>query len=277
VPTDFLKQAAMGSIRLMAGALLLGACIAVVLLGIGDANSPPEGTSEGTSKWTDNTNAVGTRGAGGSEETTTGAANGAGRGRYDAETVVKEVLDGDSLKIEPAVKGKEDVRLLGVDAPEVEGSGSGEKAQPYGGEAANFTRTVLEGEEVGLEFDVAAVLTDDDGDQLLVAYVYPRGEEMFNEDLLELGYAQVYSVPSLTRYEGRFEAAQAEAREARLGIWGLPKREQCELDDRGNGIGVGTPGCVAAPETTPTPDATATPGATATGTATATATPGGSP
>jgi hypothetical protein len=60
---------------------------------------------------------------------------------------------------------------------------------------------------------------------------------MFNETLLEEGYAQVYTVRPNDRYEDRFEEAQDAAQEADLGIWGLSSSEQALLADRGNGIG----------------------------------------
>ena len=92
-----------------------------------------------------------------------------------------------------------------------------EEVEPYGPEASDYTSNELEGEEVELEFDAER---KDQHDRLL-AYVYPVGEEMFNEDLLESGHAQLYTVPPNDKYEGRFEAAQDEAREIELGIWGL--------------------------------------------------------
>ena len=66
---------------------------------------------------------------------------------------------------------------------------------------------------------------------------------MFNEALVEEGLAQAYPYEPNTRYEGRFAAAQREARAAGLGIWDLTLAKQCQLADRGNGIGEGTPGC----------------------------------
>jgi micrococcal nuclease len=60
---------------------------------------------------------------------------------------------------------------------------------------------------------------------------------MFNETLLEEGYAQVYTVSPNDRYEDRFEEAQDAAQEAEIGIWGLSSSEQDLLADRGNGIG----------------------------------------
>jgi hypothetical protein len=58
------------------------------------------------------------------------------------------------------------------------------------------------------------------------------------------GLAQAYPYePNTTRYEGRFAAAQEQARAAGIGIWGLSLNQQCLLADRGNNIGEGTPGC----------------------------------
>ena len=65
----------------------------------------------------------------------------------------------------------------------------------------------------------------------------------FNETLLKQGYAQLYVVPPNERYEAAFSQAQDQARAAQRGIWSLPKTQQCELADRDNGIGEGSPGC----------------------------------
>jgi Staphylococcal nuclease homologue len=59
----------------------------------------------------------------------------------------------------------------------------------------------------------------------------------FNETLLRQGYAQLYIVSPNDRYEARFRQAQDHAKWVHRGIWGLPKNQQCELANRGNGIG----------------------------------------
>jgi micrococcal nuclease len=171
-------------------------------------------------------------------------------GRYDAVATVSRVVDGDTVEIDPAVDGNDEVRLIGVDTPET--VDPGEDVEPYGPESSNYATSVLEGEEVELEFDEER--TDQYG--RLLAYVYPAGDEMFNGDLVEGGYAQVYTVEPNARYEERFRALQEEARDAEIGIWGLSEDEQCELADRGNGIGEGTPGCDDGqePEPKPLPD-----------------------
>ncbi len=131
------------------------------------------------------------------------------------------------MEISPRVRGNDTVRLIGVDAPE--------RGQPLYAEAAAFAEENLEGERVTLELDVEE---EDDYGRLL-AYAYLPDGPMFNEALVREGYAQVAAFPPNTRYLGRFETAQEEARGAGRGIWGLPEAERCELRDRGNGIGGG--------------------------------------
>ena len=149
---------------------------------------------------------------------------------YDETVTVERIVDGDTIRIDPAVDDIDEVRLIGIDTPETKDPDC--DVQPYGPEALTFTRDELQGEEVGLEFDEDRV---DRYDRLL-AYVY-LDDEMFNETLLEEGYAQVYIVSPNDRYEERFEEAQEAAQDEELGIWGLASSEQDQLADRGNGIG----------------------------------------
>jgi micrococcal nuclease len=151
---------------------------------------------------------------------------------------VRRVIDGDTIEVNPPLSWTEDVRLLGVDTPET--VDPGEPVEPYGPEASAFTKQQLEGERVTLIFDQEK--RDQYGRAL--AYVRIGGQsETFNETLLKQGYAQLYVVPPNDRFEARFSQAQDQARQAQRGIWGLPKDQQCELADRGNGIGEGSPGC----------------------------------
>ena len=152
---------------------------------------------------------------------------------------VSRVVDGDTIEVSPAVDGIEDVRLIGIDTPE---TSSGE--EPLGPQASAFTTDSLAGREVALEFDEERV--DQYGRAL--AYVWIAEDTMFNAQLLREGLAQVATFPPNTEYVDRFENIQADARAAGLGIWGLSQSEQCQLADRDNGIGEGTPGCTGATE-----------------------------
>jgi endonuclease YncB( thermonuclease family) len=105
---------------------------------------------------------------------------------HDATATVTRVVDGDTIDISPSVEGRSRVRLIGMDSPEVHFG-----TQPYGPEASDFAKQELEGEEVGLELDVQKI----DPYGRLLAYVYLPSGEMFNETLLEEGYAQVATFP----------------------------------------------------------------------------------
>ncbi|MGB3683726.1 MAG: thermonuclease family protein [Rubrobacteraceae bacterium] len=149
------------------------------------------------------------------------------------EVTVTRVTDGDTVEVRPSIDGTEDVRLIGVDTPETAGSPRG--AQPYGEAASRFAQERLEGGRATLRFDVEKK----DRYGRLLAYLYPPEGGMFNEMLLEEGYAQVATFPPNVRHLGSFETAQRSAREAGRGIWGLPEDKLCRLTDRGNGIGGG--------------------------------------
>lgn len=149
------------------------------------------------------------------------------------EVLVARVTDGDTLEVRPDIDGTGDVRLIGVDTPETAGSPRG--AQPYGELASRFSERRLEGQRVTLGFDVEKK----DRYGRLLAYVHLPDGSMFNEALLEEGYAQVATFPPNVRYLDTFREAQRAAREADRGIWGLPESELCKLTDRGNGIGGG--------------------------------------
>jgi micrococcal nuclease len=147
---------------------------------------------------------------------------------------VSRVVDGDTIEVSPAVGGIPDVRLIGVDTPETN-SGT----EPYGEEASAFTTQRLESRQVALEFDVERI----DPYGRVLAYVWLPDGKMFNEVLVRDGYAQVATFPPNVKYTDRFLAAQRQARAEGAGLWGLSRSQQCELANRGNGIGEGSPRC----------------------------------
>ncbi len=122
------------------------------------------------------------------------------------------MIDGDTVEVR--YRGRElTVRLIGVDTPETVAPG---RPVECGGPAASrFTRRRLEGERVGLEFDVERL--DPYGRTL--AYVW-LGDRLFNRMLVAKGYAQVATYPPNVEHVRAFLTAQRHAREANLGLWG---------------------------------------------------------
>jgi micrococcal nuclease len=168
-----------------------------------------------------------------SGEDPSSASHGAGQTDHDATAEVRRVVDGDTIDISPSVEGRSRVRLIGMDTPEVYFG-----TQPYGPEAGAFAQRELGGEVVKLELDVQKI----DPYGRLLAYVYLPDGRMFNEILLEEGYAQVATFPPNVKYQERFLQAQREARAQNRGLWGLSAGELCRQTDRGNGIGGGCSG-----------------------------------
>jgi micrococcal nuclease len=125
---------------------------------------------------------------------------------------VVRVIDGDTIEVERFGK----VRLLGVDAPE--SVDPRREVQPFGREAALYTRARLLGRRVRLEFD--PVRRRDRYGRIL-AYVFLPDGTLFNELLLRDGYAHVYTGHPFERME-QFLEAQREAREAGRGLWRPP-------------------------------------------------------
>jgi len=134
---------------------------------------------------------------------------------------VTGVVDGDTVHVRLENGKAEKVRFIGVDTPE-----STHEVEPYGKEAAAYTKKRLEGRTVYLELDVG----ERDKYGRLLAYVWfspPKGDgeaevraKMFNAELLLEGYAQVMTVPPNVKYADLFVKLQREAREAEKGLWG---------------------------------------------------------
>ena len=123
------------------------------------------------------------------------------------------MTDGDTFKIDYNGEEKK-VRLIGIDTPESV-SPNKKKNNNYGEEASNYTKQILEGKNIYLEFDVQE--TDKYG--RLLAYVYLEDGTMYNKELLEKGYAQVVTYPPNVKYVEEFEAIQKKARENNVGFW----------------------------------------------------------
>jgi len=129
-----------------------------------------------------------------------------------AEAEVTRVVDGDTIEVElPA--GEEDVRLIGVDTPET--VKPGEPVQCFGPEASAFTKDLLEGETVRLEFDREL---RDVYDRLL-AYVYV-GDVFANAELIEGGFARTLEIEPNTSRAAELARLQQAAGRAGRGLWG---------------------------------------------------------
>lgn len=115
---------------------------------------------------------------------------------------VSRVVDGDTIELADGRR----VRYIGINTPE--------RDQPYYQDASETNRQLVANQQVQLEFD------QDTFDQYgrSLAYVWVNGS-MANWEMVNRGYANVFTVPPNVRYEEQFRQAEREARETGRGLW----------------------------------------------------------
>ncbi|MBT9147763.1 MAG: Thermonuclease [Syntrophomonadaceae bacterium] len=138
------------------------------------------------------------------------------------QVLVTGVTDGDTIRVNIGGQS-ETVRLIGIDTPETRHPERG--VEPFGHEAAAFTKKHLDGKTVWLEMDAR----ERDRFGRLLAYVWTDKPTAINRDtikslvfnarLLSVGLAQIAMFPPNVRYVGHFTAMQREAQVAGNGMW----------------------------------------------------------
>jgi micrococcal nuclease len=135
---------------------------------------------------------------------------------------VKRVIDGDTIVLSNGQK----VRLIGIDTPEAYYSNKllrdAQRSrkdlasiQEMGKRASAFTRRLVLGEKVTLEYDVEK--KDRYGRSL--AYAYLDDGTFVNAKILEEGYAQVMTIPPNVKHSDYFRRLAKQAREKGKGLW----------------------------------------------------------
>ena len=131
------------------------------------------------------------------------------------EAVVNFVIDGDSLNI--TYDGQEEkLRLIGIDAPERYNTDGTDN--PNGKTVQDYAKSV---------FPKGTVIYVELGEQQrdnygrLLGYVYrdKAATQMFNLELIELGYAEVLTFEPNDKYEDMFIRAEQKAKQEGAGFW----------------------------------------------------------
>jgi len=139
-----------------------------------------------------------------------------------ADVLVTRVVDGDTLVLETG----ERVRLIGIDTPEMHASNKLNRdaqrtnqdvttIQKLGRRSYEFTKNLVEGKRVSLEFDVEKY---DKYDRLL-AYVFLKDGTFVNAEIVKQGYASLMTYPPNVKYADLFVKLYQEARENKRGLW----------------------------------------------------------
>lgn len=123
--------------------------------------------------------------------------------------ICERVIDGDTIVLD----GQERVRLIGVDTPETKHPRK--PVERFGKEASAFTRRLVEGHRVRLEYDQAR--RDRYGRTL--AYVYLEDGTFLNAEIIRQGYGHAYTRFPFRHME-EFRSYERTAREGSRGLWG---------------------------------------------------------
>ncbi len=121
----------------------------------------------------------------------------------------ERVVDGDTIIIE----NNERVRLIGVDTPET--VHPNKPVEYFGKEASAFTKRMVEGKKVRLEYDLE--VKDKYGRTL--AYVFLEDGTFLNAEIIKQGYGFAYTKFPF-KYLEEFRQYEREAREEKKGLWG---------------------------------------------------------
>lgn len=123
--------------------------------------------------------------------------------------LVAEVRDGDTVVLDTGQR----VRLLGIDAPELEREG--QPADFLAHKAKRVLTDLARGKRVRLEYD--KVRYDRYG--RILAYLFLEEGTNLSQELVRQGLARVYTIPPNLRFREELLAVQREAIQARRGIW----------------------------------------------------------
>jgi len=140
-----------------------------------------------------------------------------------ADIKVKRVVDGDTILLESG----ERVRLIGIDTPEIHESEKLDRdverskedksvIKELGMRSYEFTKKLVEGKNVSLEFDVEKY----DKYGRVLAYVFLKKDGKFvNAEIVEQGYASLLTIAPNVKYADLFQRLYHQARENKRGLW----------------------------------------------------------
>lgn len=143
---------------------------------------------------------------------------------------VNRVHDGDSINLtEPDDDWYERYRLIGIQAPEIEGF---REEECYGPESAEFAQNLM---PVGTIVWIQQDITDTDPNGRFLRHVFIQDEEtgeyyLLSEVMVRGGYARAQSYPPDDLYDDVLQEAQDYAQDNSSGMWTCDEWERY-IDD----------------------------------------------
>ena len=146
--------------------------------------------------------------------------------------VIVVVYDGDTVEIEFPDGQRRKVRLIGIDSPET--GHSDEHVQLLAQLSRRFAFYYLYRKQVTVEYDWER----EDKYGRLLAYLWTEKNGLFNEFILEEGFASAYlRFPFKDEYRQRFIRAEKSARISNMGLWREEPYPMVPLDEISGYIG----------------------------------------
>ena len=133
--------------------------------------------------------------------------------RIPAEVV--HAIDGDTAVFR-INNIEETVRFLGIDAPET--VHPDKPVECFGPEASEFVKSVLE-EETAVYLEIDEMTGERDKYGRLLAHIWLEDGTLFNELLLQEGYAKFANYGNPTMFDTRYQQAQTHALDELSGLW----------------------------------------------------------
>lgn len=130
----------------------------------------------------------------------------------DVATIVS-VVDGDTIVLR-VQNQTETVRLLGIDTPET--VHPTKPIECFGPEASAFAKATL---KRGVVVKLVRDVEPRDRFQRLLVYLYLADGTLFNQLLIDHGFAQTLSIEPNTAFATQFANHESSARSRRVGLW----------------------------------------------------------
>ena len=130
----------------------------------------------------------------------------------DVATIVS-VVDGDAIVLR-VQNQTETVRLLGIDTPET--VHPTKPIECFGPEASAFAKATL---KRGVVVKLVRDVEPRDRFQRLLVYLYLADGTLFNQLLIDHGFAQTLSIEPNTAFATQFANHESSARSRRVGLW----------------------------------------------------------
>jgi micrococcal nuclease len=128
--------------------------------------------------------------------------------------IVRAVYDGDTILVEFSPGEERRVRLIGVDAPEVDDAR--EEVAFWAQMARRFAFFHLYRKRITLTYDAERL----DRHGRVLAYVHAEGNSLFNEFIIRQGFAFAFlKYPFRSDYQELFKEAQDDARSKQRALW----------------------------------------------------------